>query len=123
MLNKLYEWIDKIWQAISNLIFVRFSFDIPIDLIREPNQQGRLVFALTDGGIIEWLILSSWSRKQGLGAILISNRKRILLFAKPLYFLQVVFWKRTYSDLFLSSQEGPRLVFCPPGEETAFYTH
>ncbi|NBX91895.1 MAG: hypothetical protein EB120_04925 [Proteobacteria bacterium] len=122
MLNKLYEWIDKVWQAISNLIFVRFSFDIPIDLIREPNQQGRLVFALTDGGIIEWLILSSWSRKQGLGAILISNRKRILLFAKPLYFLQVVFWKRTYSDLFLSSQEGPRLVFCPPGERKQLFT-
>jgi len=121
MLNKLYEWIDKLWQWISNIIFVRFAFDLPIESLKTMNQDGRLVFSLTHGGIIEWLILSSWSRKQGLGAILISNRRRILLFAKPLYFLQVVFLKRSYSDLFLSPQQGPRLIFCPPSERKELF--
>lgn len=121
MLNKLYEWIDELWQWISNIIFVRFAFDLPIDSLRTMNREGKLIFALTHGGIIEWLILSSWSRKHGLGAILISNRRSILLFAKPLYFLQVVFLKRTYSDLFLSSQEGPRLIFCPPSERKQLF--
>lgn len=121
MLNALYEFIDRAWQSLSSLIFVRFAFDIPLESVRNEKKQRRLVFCLTHGGIIEWLILSSWCRKNGLGAILIANRRQILLFAKPLYFLQVVFTKKTFSDLFLSPHEGPRLIFSAPGERKELF--
>ncbi len=62
---------------------------------------------------MEWLILSSWSRRNGLGAILVVNRKRILLLSRPLFFFQILFRTRTYSQLFLNEAEvGPRLLFC-----------
>ncbi|NBT58584.1 hypothetical protein EBT16_07355, partial [bacterium] len=117
----LYEFIDKLWQKLSNLVFVRFAFDIPHSSITSEKKSHRLVFCLTHGGIIEWLILSSWCRKSGLGAILVANRKEILFFAKPLYFLQSVFTKRSYADMFLSHEEGPRLIFCPPGERKELF--
>ncbi|NBX83912.1 hypothetical protein EBQ90_12655 [bacterium] len=121
MLKSLYELIDKAWQRISSLVFVRFAFDIPVETYLQNHQPSQLVFSLTHGGLVDWLILSSWSRKNGLGAILVSNRKRILLFSKPLYFFQIVFFKRTYSDLFLSEEKGPRLIFCPPGERKQIF--
>jgi glycerol-3-phosphate O-acyltransferase len=121
MLNALYEFIDKLWQKLSNLIFVRFAFDIPVDSFPQVKKTRKLVFCLTHGGLIEWLILSSWCRKNGLGAILVANRKKILFLSKPLYFLQTIFTKRTLSDLFLSQEQGPRLIFCPPGERKELF--
>lgn len=116
-LAKLYEWIDRIWQKIAEIVFVRFEFDLPVDRFRESSHSERLTFALTSGGIIEWLILSSWCRRNGLDAILVSNRKRILLLSKPIYFFQVILRRKKFVDLFLSEQEtGPRLLFCPPHE-------
>lgn len=114
---KLYEWIDRIWQQIAEIVFVRFEFDLPADRFRGILRGGRLTFALTSGGIIEWLILSSWCRRNGLDAILVSNRKRILLLSKPIYFFQVILRRKKFVDLFLSEQEtGPRLLFCPSRE-------
>jgi hypothetical protein len=122
MLSKLYELIDFLWQKLSNLIFVRFDFDFPPDRVPRKPVQGKLVFALTHGGIIEWLILSSWCRKNGLGAVLVSNRKQILLFSKPLIFLQVLFLKKPITEVFLSDEPGPRLIFCPPSERKQLFT-
>lgn len=121
MFNSLYDLIDKLWQKLSNLIFVRFAFDLPVETLVQEKKVGRLVFCLTHGGLIEWLILSSWCRKNGLGAILVANKREILLFSKPLYFLQVLFTKRSLSDIFLSSEQGPRLIFCPPGERKELF--
>ncbi len=116
-MNKVYELIDRLWGLISEAVFLRFEFDLPAEKIAELQKDGRATFVLTHGGIVEWLILSSWSRRNGFGAILIANRKRILLFSKPAYFFQVLFRRRTYADLFLlHSQEGPRLLFCPVRE-------
>ncbi|MFM8268556.1 MAG: 1-acyl-sn-glycerol-3-phosphate acyltransferase, partial [Pseudomonadota bacterium] len=121
MLNSLYEFIDTLWQRLSSLIFVRFGFDIPVDSLFEEKKSRRLVFCLTHGGLIEWLILSSWCRKNGLGAILVANRKKILLLSKPLYFFKIVFTKRNYIDFFCSEEQGPRLIFCPPGERKELF--
>ncbi|MCB0417906.1 MAG: 1-acyl-sn-glycerol-3-phosphate acyltransferase [Bdellovibrionales bacterium] len=95
---------------------MRFDFDLPSTNLKHMAENGRLTFCLTHGGIVEWLILSSWSRQNNLGAVLIANRKRILLFSKPLYFLQILFRHKKYEDLFLSSEMGPRLLFCPSRE-------
>jgi len=108
---RLYVWADSLWQWIAEKVFVRFEFDLPVAELQKMASEGRLVFALTHGGIIEWLILSSWCRKHGLGAILVANRKRVLFFAKPLYFLQILFRSRRYSQLFLGKEKGPRLIF------------
>jgi len=113
--------MDGLWQWVSELVFVRFAFDIPVPTLREFDKRGKVCFALTQGGIVEWLIMTSWCRSQGFGAILVSNRKRILLFAKPLYFLQIVFRRRSYRDLFLSSQTGARLIFCPSTERKQLF--
>jgi len=122
MLTYIYELIDKLWQKVSNLIFVRFSFDIPLENLKRDSSSNHLVFALTSGGIIEWLILSSWCRKNGLGAILISNRRLILLFSKPLVFLKVIFAQTDFSEIFTGPENGPRLVFCPPRERKTLFT-
>lgn len=108
---KLYEWIDSLWQWIAEKVFVRFEFNLPVSELQKMAQEGRLTFSLTHGGITEWLILSSWCRSQGFGAILVANRKRVLIFAKPKYFLQILFRRRRYSDLFLGSEPGPRLMY------------
>ncbi|MCB0403519.1 MAG: 1-acyl-sn-glycerol-3-phosphate acyltransferase [Bdellovibrionales bacterium] len=115
-MNTIYQWIDRAWQWVAERVFVRFDFDLPADALKHMATSGRLTFCLTHGGIVEWLILSSWSRQHNLGAVLVANRKRILLFSKPLYFLQILFRHKKYSDLFLSSETGPRLLFCPSRE-------
>lgn len=116
-MKKVYEWIDALWVWIAKLVFVRFEFDLPVEALRQSNENGRVIFALTRGGIMEWLILTSWCRSQGFGAILVANRKRILLFSKPKYFFQILFRTRKYADLFLDEAEtGPRLLFCPSSE-------
>jgi len=108
---KLYEWIDSLWQWIAEKVFVRFEFDLPVSELQKMAQEGRLTFALTHGGITEWLILSSWCRSQGFGAVLVANRKRVLFLAKPKYFLQILFRRRKYADLFLGKEPGPRLMY------------
>lgn len=113
---KLYEWIDRLWQWIAERVFVRFEFDLPVEELRRTMAEGRLTLTLSQGGFTEWLILSSWCRSEGLGAILVANRKRILLFSKPKYFFQVVFLRRSFSDIFLSEEVGPRLIFVPASE-------
>ncbi|MEZ4750821.1 MAG: 1-acyl-sn-glycerol-3-phosphate acyltransferase [Bdellovibrionota bacterium] len=115
-MSKFYQWIDSAWQWVAERVFVRFDFDLPTEALKHMAETGRLTFCLTHGGIVEWLILSSWSRQHNLGAVLIANRKRILFFSKPLLFLQVLFRRRKYEDLFLSSELGPRLLFCPSRE-------
>jgi glycerol-3-phosphate O-acyltransferase len=115
-LNKIYEWIDRIWQWIAETVFVRFEFDLPVEDLKKLESEGKLVFSIVQGGIFEYFIISSWCRSQGFGAILIANRKRVLLLAKPLCFLQILFGRKTYADLFLSSEPGPRLLFCPAHE-------
>lgn len=121
-MSKLYAWIDGVWQFISKTVFVRFEYDILADNLKPLLQKDRVVFAIPYGGIIEWLILSSWCRSKGLGAILVSNRKRILLFAKPKYFFQILFRRKSYADLFLSKEPGPRLLFCPNRERKRLFT-
>lgn len=122
MLNYLYQKMDQLWQLLSNIIFVRFAFDLPLERLRSEQDPKKIIFALTGGGVIEWLILSSWCRKNGLGAILITNRLRILLFSKPLIFLKILFARRQMGDLFVSNETGPRLIFCPPGERKTLFT-
>lgn len=122
MLQYLYQTIDRIWQAVSNIIFVRFVFDLPLEKLKGEKDTRQIIFALTGGGIIEWLILSSWCRKNGLGAILITNRLKILLFSKPIVFFQVIFARRRIADLFVGDETGPRLIFCPPGERKTLFT-
>lgn len=112
-MKRVYDAIDRLWGLLSETVFVRFSFDIPTERLREIHQSGRLIFASPVGGFVEWLILSSWCRRQGFGAILVANRLRILLFAKPLFFLQILFRRKNYSELFLNQEKGPRLLFCP----------
>ncbi len=121
-MKKLYEWIDSVWQAVSEKVFVRFEYDLPIETIRAGLTSGRLIFAVPSCTFIEWLVLSSWCRAQGFGAVLVANRKRILLFSKPLYFLQILFRQKTYTDLFLSGEKGPRLLFCPSRERKKLMT-
>ena len=83
--KKAYLLVDALWKWVSEQIFVRFDFQIPSDKIANPKQ---LVFALPGGGVIDWLILSSWSRKNGLGPILVANRKRVLILARPCSFFR-----------------------------------
>lgn len=116
ILKRLYEWLDLGWGWLSEKIFIRFEFDLPLELVRDHHQKSPVCFALTRGGLVEWLILSSWCRRHGLGAILVCNRLRILWLAKPLYFLQILFRTRTYADLFLNQERGPRLIFCPASD-------
>jgi glycerol-3-phosphate O-acyltransferase len=120
-MKKIYEWIDLLWGLISETIFVRFEFDLPVETLRQMHRDGKLVFAVVHGGLIDWLVLSSWCRRQKFGAILVANRKRVLLLAKPLYFFQVLFRQRSYSELFLGPEPGPRLFFCPSHERKKLY--
>ncbi len=117
----IYETLDGAWQWLAERIFVRFEFDLPVELIKELSREGKVCFSLTSGGFIEWLILSSWSRKQGLDAILVANRKHILLFSKPLYCFQILFRRKKYADLYLSHRSGPQLIFCRPHERKKLF--
>lgn len=115
-MQRVYNGIDKLWGLLSENVFVRFQFEMPTEKLLEIHQAGKLIFASPLGGFVEWLILSSWCRRQGMGAILVTNRKRILLFSKPLFFLQILFRQRTYGELFLNQEKGPRFLFCPTKE-------
>jgi glycerol-3-phosphate O-acyltransferase len=120
-LKKIYEWIDKAWQWIAERIFVRFEFDLPVEHLKQLADSSKVVFALSHVGLTEYLILSSWCRSQGLGAISIVNRKRILLFAHPKNFFRIVFRRKTIAELFLSDDPSPRLLFCPTSERKKLF--
>jgi glycerol-3-phosphate O-acyltransferase len=120
-LKKIYEWIDRAWQWIAERVFVRFEFDFPVDELKKISNHSRIVFALTHVGLTEYLIISSWCRSQGMGAIGIVNRRRILLFSNPKFFFQIIFRRKTFSDLFLSDDQSPRLLFCPPNERKRLF--
>lgn len=119
MLQKLYVFLDWVWQKIANTLFVRFQFEIDIEKIKGTRPE-RLIFCLAYGGLIEYFIISSWARKHNFGAILASNRKRLLLVAKPLYFFQVLFRTRPYSH-FVLGESGPKLLFCSPKERKKLF--
>ncbi|MFM8313181.1 MAG: 1-acyl-sn-glycerol-3-phosphate acyltransferase [Deltaproteobacteria bacterium] len=121
-MKKLYQSVDDIWGFVSKIIFVRFQFEISGEELLRLQQKGRIIFALTNGGIFEWLILSSWCRTQKLGPILIANRKSILALSKPLWFLRLIFKKLTFSQCFINNQEGgPRVLFCPARERKELF--
>jgi glycerol-3-phosphate O-acyltransferase len=115
-LSKLYSFLDRVWQWIAETIFVRFDFDLPTEKLKAQMVRGKLIFALVDGGLIDWFILSSWCRSQGLGAVSLANRKRILFFSKPLALIKVVLGRQSYADLFTSDMGEPRLI-CFSGRE------
>jgi len=121
-LKKLYQTIDDIWGYISKVVFVRFQFDISCEDLRALREKGTIVFALTTGGFFEWLILSSWCRSQGLGPILVGNRRSILALGKPLLFLKGLFRRTNFTEYFLSKEEkGPRILFCPSRERKELF--
>ena len=120
-MNKIYQIIDNLWGSLSKVVFVRFQFEIPAEELREIQQKGRIVFALTSGGIFEWLILSSWCRTQQLGPILVGNRKTVLALSRPIWFLKLLLGKAKYADYFLSEQSGPRILFCPSKERKKLF--
>jgi glycerol-3-phosphate O-acyltransferase len=108
--------MDRVWQWIAETIFVRFEFDLPIDRLKAQMAEGKVIFALVDGGLIDWFILSSWCRSQGLGAVSITNRKRILFFSRPIALLRLLRGRQGYVDLFMSDNSEPRLI-CFSGRE------
>ncbi len=114
--NGIYSRVDRLWQWIAETLFVRFEFDFPLEELKEKVQSSRLIFAMVDGGLIDWFILSSWCRSQGLGAVSIVNRKRILLFSFPAALFQYLLGRVQYADLFTSTDKVPRLI-CLSGRE------
>lgn len=114
--------LDRAWQWLAQAFFVRFEFELPIEEIRALSRAGRFTFVLNQGGIIEWLVLSSWCRSQGLGGIVFANRWRILLLSRPQHFFQVVFRRRSFASLYMSSLPGLRLVFLSDRERTRPFT-
>lgn len=120
-LNRIYEWIDRAWQWIAERIFVRFEFDLPVEHLRELSKSSKVVFALSHAGLVEYLILSSWCRSQGFGAISIVNSKRVLLFAHPKNFFQIIFRHKKISEMFRSADLNPRLLFCPTSERKKLF--
>lgn len=115
-MNRFYDWIDRVWVWIAERLFVRFQFDLPVKQLQHQIQNGRLIFAMVDGGFFEWLLLSSWSRSQGLGAIEAANRKRILFLSQPSFFFRYLFGRVSYAGLFLDERKKPRLL-CLSGRE------
>lgn len=121
MYGWLYHWVDRLWQWIAETVFVRFDFDLPVEHLKQLAKNSKVTFALTHVGVIEFFIISSWCRSQGLGAIQVSNRLRILLLAKPSYFFQILFRRKSYAQLFMSDNPGPRLLFCPSNERAKVF--
>lgn len=118
----MYQIVDDIWGRISKIVFVRFQFEVSGAELLKVQQKGRVIFALTSGGVFEWLILSSWCRTQGLGPILVGNRRTIMALAKPLWFLKYLLGKETYASFFLSQEvQGPRILFCPSRERKELF--
>ncbi len=120
-MKNAYQIIDNIWGAVSKLVFVRFQFEIPTEELKELQKKGRIIFAVTSGGVFEWLIMSSWCRTQNLGVIYVANRKTILILSKPILFLKVIFGKLPLPDLFNSAESGPRIMFCPTNERKQLF--
>ncbi len=104
------------WQWIAESVFVRFEFDLPVEPLKSRILEGKVIFAMVDGGLVDWFILSSWCRSQGLGAVGIANRKRILFFSNPLILARVLFRRMSYADAICSEQKYPRLI-CFSGRE------
>jgi hypothetical protein len=71
---------------------VRFVFDLPVEYIRTEASQKRVTFVLNRGGLLEWLIISSWCRAQGMGGVVFANRLRILLLSRPKAFFPDPIW-------------------------------
>lgn len=118
----LYHIIDSIWAWIAERTFVRFDFDMPTTRIRAESDHKSILFSLTAGGLVEWLILSSWCRREGLGPILITNRLGLLFLGKPLLALAIVFRKRSWVSAFVGEDtQGPRLIFCKQGERRKLF--
>jgi len=115
-LNQFYDWIDRVWVWLAERLFVRFQFDFPVHQLSEQLKKGRVIFAMVDGGFFEWLLLSSWCRSHGLGAVEVANRRRILLLSQPSFFFRFVFGRVSYADLFLNDRRKPRLL-CLSGKE------
>lgn len=116
MLNQFYKqlhrWVDDLWKWIADKVFVRFSFDIPVEELRPHVEKRTLVFVLVDGGFFEWLILSSWGRSRGYLATSAVNRMRVLFVSAPRVFFARLFGRMSYADAFLDEREtGPRLLF------------
>jgi len=120
-LKHIYQIIDDVWSMISKIVFVRFQFEIPVEELREAQRNGKIIFAITNGGIFEWLILSSWCRSKGLGPILVGNRKTILALSKPSWFFRCLLGKAKYAEYFLINEKGPGIVFCPPNERKELF--
>lgn len=121
-MKKLYQMVDDIWGTISKIVFVRFQFEISGEELLKIQQKGQIIFALTTGGVFEWLILSSWCRTQGLGPILVGNRKSVIGLGRPLWFFKLLLAKETYSKFFLSAEaSGPRILFCPSRERKQLF--
>ena len=120
-MNRLYQWIDWLWQLVAERVFVRFEYDVPLETLRKV-PSNKIVFATPEMGLIDWLILTSWCRKVGLDAVKIANRKRILALGKPGYFLKLLFRRASYADFFLSPESGPRLLLCPLNDRKKPFT-
>jgi glycerol-3-phosphate O-acyltransferase len=120
-LGWFYELADRVWQFIARTVFVRFVFELPVELIREQASHKRVTFVLHRGGLLEWLILSSWCRSQGMGGIVFANRLRILMLSRPKALLDVVLRRKSYDDIFLSDLPGLRLVFMTGRERSKLY--
>jgi glycerol-3-phosphate O-acyltransferase len=116
-----YELVDRLWQFFARTVFVRFVFDLPVEYIRAEASQKKLTFVLNRGGLLEWLIISSWCRAQGMGGVVFANRMRILLLSRPKAFFSILFGTKTYEDVFLSDLNGLRLVFMTGRERSRLH--
>ncbi|MBI1860345.1 MAG: 1-acyl-sn-glycerol-3-phosphate acyltransferase [Deltaproteobacteria bacterium] len=122
-MNALYRMIDSLWQWIAERVFVRFEFEMPVEALKTRLQQGPIFFSLTSGGLVEWLILSSWCRREGLEPILITNNLALQLLGKPALFFSLLFRKRSWASTFLDKNtQGIRLIFCRQDERRRPFT-
>lgn len=122
-MNSIYLVLDGIWQWVAERVFVRFEFEMPLAELREHFRGGDAWFKMTSGGLVEWLILSSWCRREGFGPILVTNRMRLLFLGKPLCWLAVVLRNRTLVSVFQGADTaGPRLIFSRPDERRKLFS-
>lgn len=116
-----YELMDRVWQFIARTVFVRFAFELPLETIRKEAAAKRVTFVLNRGGLLEWLILSSWCRSQGMGGVVFANRMRILMLSRPKSLLDIVTRRKSYEEIFLSDLPGLRLVFMTGRERSKLH--
>lgn len=98
-----------------------FEYDLSAEKLKKI-PANRIIFATPTGGVMEWLVLSSWCRSQGLGSILVTNSKRIFFFTRLKHYLQLVFARKKYIEFFLSDITGPRLLICPSSERKKLFS-